>query len=61
MLAQRALSAEDGILQLRWYDGKRYRIATFYIGESGVEPNVKYRVDELGQLVRIDPPAKAEG
>jgi hypothetical protein len=38
---------------LRWWDGKRYRIATFYVGEDGIEANVLYRVDERGNAVRV--------
>ena len=49
-----ATAGDDGILQIRWHDGKRYRIAIFYVGENGVEPNVKYRLDNKGQIVRAE-------
>jgi len=39
-------------VQVKWYDGKRYRIATGYVGENGIEPNVAYRCDDNGNLVR---------
>jgi hypothetical protein len=40
------------ILQLKWYDGDRYRITTDYVGENGVLPYVAYRCDTKGKLVR---------
>ena len=49
-----ATAGERGILSLRWWDWSRYRIATFYVGENGVLPNVKYRVDEKGQIVMAE-------
>ena len=49
-----ATAGERGILSLRWWDWSRYRIATFYVGENGVLPNVKYRVDEKGQIVKAE-------
>jgi hypothetical protein len=33
------------ILQFKWYDGSRYRVATAYVGENGILPDTKYRVD----------------
>ena len=48
-----ATAGERGILSLRWWDGSRHRIATFYVGD-GVEPNVKYRLDEKGQIVKAE-------
>ena len=47
-----ATAGDGGILNLRWWDGDRYRIATFYVGEGGIEPNVKYGVDGRGKAVR---------
>ena len=39
-------------LLIRWWDGRRYRIAAFNVGEDGIEPNVAYRC-EAGKLVRV--------
>ena len=47
-----ATAGDDGTLNIRWWDGKRYRIATFYVGESGIEPNTPYGVDGKGQPVK---------
>ncbi len=46
----------EGTLQLKWFDenANRYRIATFYVGENGIEPNVAYKVDDKGQAVRAE-------
>jgi len=48
-----ATAGDEGILQLRWWDGKRYRIAAFYVGEDGIEPNQPYKVDERGRPVKV--------
>ena len=34
-----------GIIQIKYYDGKRYRIKIGYIGENGLKPNVKYKLN----------------
>ena len=47
-----ATAGDDGILNIRWWDGNRYRIATFYVGENGIEPNTPYGVDDTGQPVK---------
>ena len=47
-----ATAGYDGILQIRWWDGNRYRIATFYVGEDGIEPDVAYRVDDDGKPIK---------
>ena len=45
------LTAGDrGTVQVKWWDGERYRIATGYVGEGGIEANTPYRV-EGGKLV----------
>jgi hypothetical protein len=45
-------SGDGGILNIRWWDGKRYRIATFYVGEDGIEANQPYHCDENGKPVK---------
>ena len=45
-------SGDGGILNIRWWDGNRYRIATFYVGEGGIEPNTPYGCDDKGQPVK---------
>jgi len=45
-------SGNRGIVQVKWHDGDRYRITTGYVGEDGIEPNVAYRCDKDGKLVR---------
>jgi len=40
-----------GEIRIRWWDGVRYRLAVGYVGEGGIEPDTKYRV-EAGMLVK---------
>jgi hypothetical protein len=52
-----ATAGDYGILSMRWYDGKRFRVATFYVGEDGIEARVPYQVsDEGGKPVKVMPP-----
>jgi hypothetical protein len=44
-----------GTIAVRWWDGGRYRLAVGYVGEDGIEPNVAYRCDCRGQLVKVTP------
>ena len=46
-----ATAGNDGIVELRWYDGSRYRITVGYIGEDGLLPSVAYRCDSAGKIV----------
>ena len=46
-----ATAGYRGILNIRWWDGKRYRIATFYVGEDGIEPNIPYCCED-GKAVK---------
>jgi len=46
-----ASAGYGGIIQIRWSDGTRYRIATAYVGENGIKANVLYRLDNRGQFV----------
>ena len=48
-----ATAGYGGILNIRWWDGKRYRIGTFYVGEDGIEPGVAYRC-ENGKAVKVN-------
>ena len=36
-------------LTIRYWNGSKYRVAVFEVGENGIEPNVKYGVDENGK------------
>ena len=47
-----ATAGEGGLLLMRWWDGKRYRIATFYVGEDGIEAGIPYRCD-AGKAIRV--------
>ena len=51
-----ATAGEKGVLSLRWWNGERYRIAIFYVGEDGIEPNTAYRVDVQGHPIKAVKP-----
>ena len=40
------------ILQMKWDDGKRYRITIAYVGEDGIKANIKYKVNNQGKFVK---------
>ena len=42
-----ASAGDNGIVAVRWWDdqSKRYRMAVGYVGEDGIEKDVKYRYD----------------
>lgn len=44
-----ATAGDRGILNIRYYDGNRYRIATFYVGEDKIEPDTAYFIDNAGK------------
>ena len=48
-----ATAGVSGTVQVKWWDGQasRYRIATGYVGEQGIEANRPYRCDAGGKLV----------
>jgi len=47
-----ATAGEGGMLQIYYYDrNDRRRIATAYVGEDGIKPNVKYRLDGSANFV----------
>ena len=54
-----ATAGEGGILSVRWWDGRRYRIGTFYVGEDGIEPNTRYRC-ENGKAIKVESAKKPE-
>ena len=46
-----ATAGQDGIIQVKWWGGDRCRIQVGYIGEQGLQPNVKYRLDDTQTFV----------
>jgi hypothetical protein len=50
-----ATAGYSGTVQVKWWDEKanRYRIATGYVGEDGIEKGVKYKAVD-GKLVKAD-------
>lgn len=45
-----ATAGDWGMVQVKWWDGERYRICTGYVGEDGIEANTAYCVRD-GKLV----------
>jgi len=48
-----ATAGDAGILNIRWWDGNRYRFGIFYVGEDGIEANTLYRC-ENGKAVKVE-------
>jgi hypothetical protein len=46
-----ASAGDKGIIQIKWFDNKRYRTLVGYIGEDGLEPNTKYKIKD-GKFVK---------
>ena len=40
-----ATAGDKGVINIHWWDGKRYRVATFYVGEDDIQPNTPYRTE----------------
>ena len=55
-----AQSGEDGVLCILRWNGKRYVPTFAAVGENGIEPNVKYRLDNSGAFVRAADADKKE-
>ena len=51
-----ATAGKMGIISIRHWNGKRYRLIVGYVGEDGIEANTPYRV-EGGKLVEAKPAA----
>ena len=51
-----ATAGNGGTIVVRWWDAEvdRYRLTIGYPGEDGIEPNVAYRCDGKGNLVRAE-------
>lgn len=51
-----AQSGNGGMVVVHWMDKDhgRMRLAVGYVGEDGIEPDVAYRCDEQGRLVRVE-------
>ena len=56
IVAGTATAGADGALQLLLWDGAvgKYRRKMALVGETGIEPNVPYKLDALGKFVRVE-------
>jgi hypothetical protein len=50
-----ATAGNEGCIQIKYYDIKsnRRRIATAYVGENGIKPNAKYKLNEQNKFVEV--------
>jgi hypothetical protein len=48
-----ATAGDGGEIRIRYWDGKRYRTRIGYIGEDGLEPNKKYRLNGDAKFVEV--------
>ena len=48
-------SGDQGILIIKYWNSEkeRFMVATAYVGENGIEPNVPYKLDENHQFVEV--------
>ncbi len=49
-----ATAGDWGMLAIRRWDGRRYRLVVGYVGENGIEAGVPYRLDADGRFVRAE-------
>lgn len=49
-----ATAGHGGMLAIRRWDGRRYRLVVGYVGENGIEAGVPYRLDADGRFVRAE-------
>ncbi len=47
-----ATAGDEGILVIGRWNGKCYKLSIAYVGEDGIEANVKYRLDDAGAFVK---------
>ena len=47
-----ATAGNYGMLCIKYYDGSRYRMFTAYVGENGILPNVKYKLNKKQEFVK---------
>jgi hypothetical protein len=52
-----ATAGDSGTICLKWYDVRadRYRIEIAYVGENGIKPNTRYRLDDNRRFVEVKP------
>ena len=48
-----SMAGENGILVIRFWDGRRDRLVVGYVGEGGIKAGVKYRLNAEHQLVEV--------
>ncbi len=49
-----ATAGEGGIIAIKHWNGKRWRLEVAHVGEDGIEADVPYRLDDGGAFIRAD-------
>ena len=45
---------ENSILNFKYWDGNRMRIKTYYVGENGIKPNTKYKLNNDFEIEEVN-------
>jgi hypothetical protein len=48
-----ATAGDYGTIQIKHWDGSRYRIKTAYVGENGIKANTPYKLDGNGDFAEV--------
>jgi hypothetical protein len=55
-----ATAGYRGTIQIKHWDGERYRIKTAYVGENGIKANTPYKLDRDGDFIKaVDNPSES--
>ena len=49
-----ATAGDEGTIIIKHWNGKRYKFTIAYVGEDGIEPNVKYCLDDDGKFIKAE-------
>ena len=52
-----ATTGDGGAIAIRHWNGNRYRMRVAEVGDGGLEPNVAYQLNEVGEFVKAEVPA----
>ncbi len=48
-----ATAGDAGVLIITWWDGGKHRRSIGHVTDGGLEPNVKYRLNDKGEFVKV--------
>ena len=47
-----ATAGDEGVLIISWWDGKTFRRSIGHVTDGGLEPNVKYKLNDKGEFIK---------